>query len=339
MLTFTEIAGTPFQVGLALGRQTAQAMHDLGETAQWHALMQWRSSEQSCAMQALVQERHPYIWDELQGLARGLELPAEDVFLWNCRGDLLETGHEGGTTILQPGPDGPRISHNVDGPAAFDGHCGLAELRYEPGPSCAAFIAPGTLPGNAFAVTDSGLVMVATTIHTPVQARQSVAGLPRLVLTRALLSCNEIGQAIALLQTGPRAGGAHIGLAHRGAATLLSVEFTHDQVSIQALDNACLHADHLVHEALQALPQHISDSSRYRQIEGTALLTRPDADDALAILANRDNPDFPLYRSAAEDSLTLATADIRVSTDAVTWDVHRRPHDPPCFRMRDHRHL
>src|SRR5690554_6290226 len=83
MLTFTEFSGSPYHIGLALGKFGAAAVHDtLVASPLWEDVMQWRGSEPVQLMQELVQQHHPYIWDELQGLARGIELPPEDVFLW-----------------------------------------------------------------------------------------------------------------------------------------------------------------------------------------------------------------------------------------------------------------
>lgn len=125
MLTFMEFSGSPYQTGLALGRFGAPAVHSiLIHSPAWQQAMRWRGSEQILAMQALVQEHHPYIWDELQGLARGLELPPDDVFIWNCRNDLpppsRDTGLYWSATDAehaapanadhgQPSPDDPKI--------------------------------------------------------------------------------------------------------------------------------------------------------------------------------------------------------------------------------------
>src|SRR5690625_2532531 len=89
MLTFTEFSGSPYQVGLALGRFGAEPVHTIVMSSPaWEQAMQWRDHEHVLAMQAHVKEKHPYVWDELQGLARGLELPPDDVFAWNVRTDL-----------------------------------------------------------------------------------------------------------------------------------------------------------------------------------------------------------------------------------------------------------
>ena len=89
MLNFSEFSGSPYHIGLALGKAGASAMHDLiTPSALWQQLLLWRDSDELRALQDQVQQHHPYIWDELQGLARGLELPPDDVFLWNVQGTL-----------------------------------------------------------------------------------------------------------------------------------------------------------------------------------------------------------------------------------------------------------
>lgn len=340
-LTFTEFSGSPFQIGLAMGRFGATAVHGyLTGSPFWEGVMQWRESEAAQGMQALVQSRHPYIWDELHGLAKGLELPFEDVFLWNCRGDVWGMAPDGCTTVLQPAPDGPRISHNEDGDPGFAGHCAVAEFTVDGGPAFASFIYPGSIPGHTFAVTEYGMAMTVNNVRV----RQAAIGLPRMVLTRALLNAPDLSSAVDLLRQSPRSGGFHLSLAQRGGQAMLSVEFTASGVSVEQVKTPILHANHLVHPDMQAQAQHVTQSSQCRQITGERLLQHVEAGhmDALAILADQSDADEPIYRDSPTDSdveNTLATVDMRVGTDQVLWEVYEHPGDAPRFRMLDAKHM
>src|SRR5690349_19222578 len=119
-LGFIEISGSPREAGEALGRFGAHAAHAyVLKTRAWQTIMQWRGSDTSETMAGLLQARFPRVWDELEGLALGLRLPFEHVFLWNCHGDLWAMSPDGCTTVQLPGADARPISHNKDGLPGF----------------------------------------------------------------------------------------------------------------------------------------------------------------------------------------------------------------------------
>src|SRR5690349_8226281 len=103
-LGLIEISGSPYEAGQALGRSGALAAHrHLLHTAAWRDVMQWRGTPFAASMAALAQARFPRVWSELQGLADGLQVPFDDLFLWNCRGDVWAASPDGCTTVQLPG--------------------------------------------------------------------------------------------------------------------------------------------------------------------------------------------------------------------------------------------
>lgn len=343
MLSLIELSGSPFQAGRTLGRFGAHAAHSyLVSSSSWDTVMAWRGSETSQAMQALVERHFPGIYQELQGLAEGLDLPPEDVFLWNCRGDLWAMAPDGCTTVQLPLADGPRITHNEDGDPGFAGYCGIGQFAPNDGPNFASFVYPASIPGHTFAVNAHGLAMTVNNLRT----RQGVVGIPRMVLTRALLNCASLPQAIELLRNTPRSGGFHLSLAQRGQQSLFSIEFNAVDVSAQVIHSPALHANHAVHDVMRNYPQVITDSSSHRQQRGNDLLinlpesqhTSMSTIDSLAILADQGNRKFPIYRDAPDDSdaeNTMATADMHVGAEQVTWTVYERPGQSPRFSFID----
>lgn len=338
MLTFTEFSGSPYHIGLSLGKLGAPAVHNtLMSSDIWEHTMQWRGSEQLAAMQTLVQQHHPYLWDELQGLARGLELPPEDVFLWNCHGDLPPWCES--TTILMPTPQGPRISYHLAGDPAVADYCGIVEFIVDQGAEFASFIYPGFMSGHALSVTGTGLCIAVNTAPT-----QHVSpGIPGRILTRALLHAADLSSAIQLLNDSPRSGHFHLSLAQRGGSALLSTETSPEKVSIQHATTATLQTNHLTHDAMQDQAPDSPDSSRLRLKKGLALLNGPEAVDPLQLLADLSRPTgLQNHNTTAESSnqaQTLVIADLHVQADAVHWDIYEHPDKPVRFRMRDAKHI
>ncbi|NYT62609.1 peptidase C45 [Alcaligenaceae bacterium] len=336
MLSLIELSGTPLQIGKALGKFGAQAAHSyLVHSPSWASVTAWRGSTAAQAMQTQVEQQFPHIHQELQGLAAGLELPFEDVFLWNCRGDVWAMAPDGCTTVQLPLAAGPRITHNEDGDPGFAGYCGIGQFAPDSGPRFTSFLYPASIPGHTFAVNEHGLAMTVNNLRS----RQVSAGVPRMVLTRALLNQAGLAQAIELLRQSPRAGGFHLSLAQCGYPDLLSVEFNAMGLSVLDIKVPTLHANHITHATMQDLPQVITDSSRHRQERGNALLSAADSPDSiepLSILVDQADKSFPIYRDAPDDSdaeNTMATADIRVGAEQVMWDIYERPGQSARFKL------
>ncbi|WP_454004100.1 C45 family autoproteolytic acyltransferase/hydolase [Alcaligenes sp. Marseille-Q7550] len=333
-LSYLELSGGPKEIGHSLGRFGAPAAHAyLIHSASWQGIMQWKGSDQARRMAEFTERYFPRIWTELQGLALGLELPFEDVLLWNCRGDLWAMAPDGCTTVQMPGEGQPRIVHNEDGDPGFAGHCGVAKFIPDSGMSFVSFVYPASVPGHTFAVTQAGLAMTVNNVR----ARQVEPGVPRMVLTRAMLDQPDLDQAVAVLRDHPRAGAFHLSLAQRSDARLLSVEFSSQAVSVTTIMQNSLHANHAVHEAMQGFEQRITQSSRLRQERGDQLLAQSGAAlDPLAVMSDQHHAQYPIWRCAPDDSdaeNTLATADIQVGSQSLKWQVYEDPTGEPQFRF------
>jgi predicted choloylglycine hydrolase len=343
MLSLIELSGSPFESGRKLGRFGAEAAHAyLVKSPSWASIMAWRGTEVAASLHALVEQHFPAIGQELAGLAEGLDLPTEDVLLWNCRGDLWAMAPDGCTTVQWPTTAGPRITHNEDGDPGFAGYCGLGLFAPDQGPRFASFVYPASIPGHTFAVNEHGLAMTVNNLRS----RHVSVGVPRMVLTRAVLNQPTMMAGADLLRGLPRAGGFHLSLAQAGHADLLSVEFNAHAVSVQAVNTPSLHANHAIHGAMLALPQVITESSLRRQQRGDALLRTQSAATAqqshqessypLHILADQADRTYPIFRDAANDSdaeNTLATADIHIRPHHASWQVYERPGQSARFQL------
>ena len=336
MLSLVELSGTPFQLGVTLGKFGAQAAHTyLIHSPSWASVMAWRGSRATAAMLTLTEQHFPLVKQEIEGLAKGLELPFEDVFLWNCRGDLWSMSPDGCTTVQLPQNGQPRITHNEDGDPGFAGYCGIGLFTPDDSPAFTSFVYPASIPGHTFAVSEHGL---ACTVNN-LRSRKISAGVPRMVITRALLNQPDLDNALALLRNTPKSGGFHLSLAQRGRPELLSVEFNARGVSAESVTAPSLHANHAIHAAMRDDPQLITPSSQYRQERGDAMLAAGELD-PMTILSDQSNPVFPIYRCAPDDSdheNTMATADIRVSAEQVDWQAYERPGQSARFSLVDAR--
>ena len=90
MLPRIEVSGSPFQIGLALGRAGRSAfMAGVLGGPDWRAVTDPLHALMIARIAGQVQARFPAFWAEVKGLAAGLSLPLTDVFAWQCRGEVF----------------------------------------------------------------------------------------------------------------------------------------------------------------------------------------------------------------------------------------------------------
>lgn len=322
-----QLGGSAFDIGYGLGRFGHDAVHrHLRVLPLWQRLASLAGSEAARGMRAAVERRFPQYWEEFEGMAAGLELPVEEVFLWNCRGDFVQRQSvDGCTTVLGPTASGTLIAHNEDGFPQLRGQCALVSVSPERGLGFTSFAYPGSIPGHTFAVNEKGLVVTVNNIRP-----QAIpTGLPRQVLGRASLDAASLDEAVDILASQGRAGAFHHSLGQAGSARLGSVEATSQGSSVIEVERPFGHSNHLVHPALGGVAQRITGSSGNRQrcVDGlvASLGERLDGRQALAILRDTSGGELPVYRTAADDpddESTLATALFLIGSDAVDWAVY-----------------
>jgi predicted choloylglycine hydrolase len=334
-LPYLELSGTHHDIGVQLGRFGADFTHSFTVPRdKWHKVMSHRDEPRIEVMRRMVESRFPSYWEEMQGLAVGLELPFDDVLLWHFRGDIYDMPPEGCTTVQIPGKE-PVVAHNEDGAPAHRGHCALAHVRPLGSAAFTSFIYPSTIPGHAFGATEAGLVVTVNHIGS----FEVGTGLPRIVLGRALLDCATLDEAVRLLETSPRAGAYHVTLAQRGDSRLFGVEFSHSNCSVRKIVRPQCHTNHLIHRDLSDEPHEISASSRARLRRAEEMISGKVDDnrlDPLSVLWDRSDPLLPIYRDqAGDDAQTVATAVFQVGEKSLEWSVYDHPQAPPCFARTD----
>ncbi|WP_306151582.1 C45 family peptidase [Roseovarius sp. MMSF_3281] len=321
--------GTPRQIGRTLGETGREAVREVLLGAEyWQAVTDPAHTGAVHLMAENLQALFPAVWEELQGLAEGLELPLEQVLAWNCRGDLMSNVPDGCTTVQIPG-DVPVIGHNEDGLPGFRGYAMLADIIPDDGPALMSFCYPGSVPGHTFATNAAGLAQAVNNLRL----RDVTAELPRMGVGRALLSCETLNDALRLLAQHNACGGFHMTLAQTGDPRLVSVEFGGGDCSVKEINAPAVHANHALHMGHGAKGQTITASSRDRQARGTEMLAEG-VRAPLHILRDTGGAGLPVHRCHADDpdnENTLASAVFRIGSSAVDWSVYDQISDNPVL--------
>jgi len=324
------VTGQPDDIGYRLGELARPMMVAyMQQSAAWKQVSRWRGHPFVEALWRAAEAYFPALVAELDGMAAGLGWPVEDVFLWNCRGELIHNAPDGCTTLAAVSGNARFIAHNEDGDPYLRERCFLVDVQPAGKPGFVSFYYPGSLPGHTFAASRAGLVQAINNLRIRVPA----VGVPRMILARAVLDTNSLDEAVALLRDMPRASGFHHTLGCVGDSRLVSVEATVQRCSVVADTLRFGHANHLVHDGCDSEGQIITDSSRDRQVRVNALLPAlgaPVTDDALLrVLSDQAPSGLPIYRDDPhhpDDENTLATALFRIESDGVAMQVYRQGH-------------
>ncbi len=324
------VTGRPDDIGYRLGELARPVMAAyMQQSAAWQQVSRWRGHSFVNALRDAAETHFPALVMELEGMAAGLGWPVEDVFLWNCRGELIHNAPDGCTTLAAVSGNARFIAHNEDGDPYLRERCFLVDVQPAGKPGFVSFYYPGSLPGHTFAASRAGLVQAINNLRI----RKPVAGVPRMILARAVLDADSLDQAVQLLRDTPRASGFHHTLGCAGDSRLLSIEASAQRCSVVTDITLAGHANHLVHPGCEAEAQIVTDSSRDRQARLATLLPALRSpvtdDDLLRVLQDQAPTGLPIYRDDLrdpDDENTLATALFRIEADGVAMQVYRRNH-------------
>ena len=341
VLPVLTVRGDAHAIGRALGAESAVALrHVVPSIGRFRALMRrWRGTERLRGLEAAARAAWPQYVREIEGIAAGSGVAFETVFLWNCRGDLPETGERHGaaagcTTVTVPRREGrpALVAHNEDDEPGLHGHCRIVDVRPDDGPGFVSFYSPGLIPGHTFAVNRAGLVQTVN----DVRPEERAIGVPRHLVCRAVLDCEGLDDALACIRDTVRASGFHHSLARAGDRRLLSVEAPAGAMEVVDVDAARVHANHLLHERFAHTPQAISASSRSRQARADALIEGGALDDGDPMCVLGDVGGYLPIRRREKDSgdagFTLATAVFRIAEGGVDYEVFDELMHPPVHR-------
>ena len=337
--------GSAYTIGHGLGVfGRAAVLEHLRPLALWKYLAAQATTPKALQMRQQVQNEFPRYWQEIEGLADGLQLPLDEVFMWNCRGDYVHAQSvDGCTTVFGPTHTGTLIAHNEDGFPQLRGHCALLHATPEAGLAFTSFVYPGSLPGHTLAVNERGVVATVNNLRPT----QIPVGIPRQILARATLDAACVDEAIRIVTRTGRAGAFHHTFGQAGSARVVSVEACAEGSHVSEVQWPAGHSNHLVSLSLDPVEQRITASSGARQRCVDQLLhgitAGLDADSALKILRDTSGGALPVYRCAADDpddENTLATGVFLISANTVEWRVYTRPNtDQPDAEGVVHRSL
>jgi hypothetical protein len=285
---------------------------------------------------------------ELQALADGAGVDADDLVLANLRGDL---GVDDGTgcSDLAWRRETSFVAHNEDGAPVLDGRLMLLTLALDGLAPVTVQWYPGFLPSNTFIVTGHGLVWGIDHVQV---LRPAADGAGRHFVARAVQQAPTLDDAVAFLRTHPSAGGFCYTVGERATGRVAVVEAAAGAVAAveaTAAEPLHWHTNHVRHlpdppdaalaspdAAVRTLGNYAESVARGRVLD--ALLpphNEPSPEWFLNVLTGSPLP-HGVHRSAAgpDPLMTLRTSVADLTADRIT--VRGRSGGPAVLALSDY---
>ena len=325
--------GDAFSIGHALG---AAAAVDIRErvfvTEEFRALRdKWAGTSYLEALEQAARANYPQYVREIEGIAAGAGQDFETMFVWNCRGDLrmpddvspevLLASASGCTSVMVPATENEPaiIAHNEDGAPEFLGYCFWVNVTPNDGVAFESFMYPGMLPGHTFGANTAGIVQAINNIRV----HDLKPGIPRHVITRAVLGARSFDDAIDTLRRDDRASGFHHNLGEAGSQRLASIEAPASGCNVREVTAPSAHANHLIADQFTDTAQSITQSSEDRQRRAEEMVVEGQGPEA--ILFERTAPVYRANDDGDDYSQTLSTGIFSLYEDRVEWTIHATP--------------
>lgn len=221
-----------------------------------------------------AEERYPQYIEELKGIAEGANVRYDDLMVVNAMeavtSDALHLTKCTSMAVNQERTANGHvlIAHNEDWLPEDEPDVYLIRAKPDNAPSFLAMTYGGLLPNIGF--NSAGIAQCCDSVY-PTDSR---IGIPRVIVSRAVLSARTPGEAIRHMLAPHRAAGYNHLLAHE-SGEIYSVEVSARQFAILYAENGCMvHTNHYLDPKMQSIENEPDEliSTRIRYFRALRLL-------------------------------------------------------------------
>jgi hypothetical protein len=277
ILPFVHALGTWSDIGQQVGTMLAPLIGRHVEAWTQHVMDETGASHAAILATALsfrgpIEAHAPFLWEELEGMARGSGVPLGELLLLQARAEVLRAQRTVSTHTARAASEcttfavgghraagGVLFGQNVD-LAPFVEEFGVVVRQYPKGaPAALLYTSAGLLGHNG--LNEAGVGICANFIGDPAGWG---AGLPRYLLSRLALRQESAEAALQAAVTPPRAASRNLLIAGEDG-TFIDAECLRERVGVlRAADDVLVHANHLEAQELACL-ETPSENSLHRR--------------------------------------------------------------------------
>jgi hypothetical protein len=327
--SFHASSTSPYERGLAIGANQKRMIQGFlqGDTFFRSYMVPWCSAHPDfhTTLLASSSAKYPAVADLIRGMATAAEVNLTEVQLFSLRPEIttaIMSGADeataaaartygarmGCTDIIVNAENAKFIAHNEDWPPETRALMFLlTEITASDGKRVTqhhSLVYPGYIPGSSFSWTSTGLVFT-TNWLSPIPPNAESGRVARYWAACDLLQSSSIIDAVRRLSTVKHALGFSVNIADTITGMMANIEISPDKVDVFWIkdNNTYYHVNEYRRINVPALP---SESSVHRaaRIQEMPMST---IEDALAILGDTKDLQFPIFRNASPPDERLAT--------------------------------
>lgn len=255
ILPFVHAQGSWGDIGTQVGRMFAPLIDRHVEAWLQHVKTETGASRAAVLATAAtfaepIRTHTPFLWEEIEGLARGSGLPMDQLLLLQARAEVMRTQKEAAKPALECTTFAVGGRRTADGAALFGQNVDLVPFLEEFGvivrlypkdaPAMLLYTTAGLVGHNG--LNEAGVGVCANFINDPAGWGE---GLPRYMLSRLALREDSAERALAAALTPPRAASRNLLIAD-AQGVFIDAEVLRKEVGIlRGADGLLVHANHL----------------------------------------------------------------------------------------------
>lgn len=318
---FSEISGSYREIGFKIGKIFKKNINSvLKKRKSWVLKLKEKllSKEGKYFKEIFIKEiknSFPFYIDEIEGLSEALAIDKETIWALNLQCELEYINEKDGcSSIYFKDKEENYFLHNEDGNKANFKEMFLVYVKPPSGINFLSIVYPGLLPGNAPGVNKNGIFQTTNYIGST----RVFEGIPRYVLSRAILEAKDLKEAKEIAIYSPKAFPCHHNIGSFSEEKYISIEATPLGFDIYEPDKLYVHTNHLILDKTkdynyeEKIYREKSSISRYEVIsQGIEDLKRkPKFEDLFALLSSHKRKPFsPCRHPEGEvEGQTLCTA-------------------------------
>lgn len=334
------VQGSHREIGRQLGEACCEQVRHSVENARLLLEQTYSSLEltwdgakiQARKYMPFAQERYPQYLDELIGMSEGAGVPFDDLAVLNAMEAVtMDALHLTKCTSMAVSGDRTAdghvlVAHNEDWLPDDEGDVYVVQARPDDEPPWMAMTYGGLLPNIGF--NAEGIAQACDSVYP----NDSRIGIPRVIVSRAILAARNLGDAIRSAVIPKRAAGYNHMLVHE-AGELYSVEVSARKFAILYGEDGWLaHTNHFLSPQMQLIEDEPDEliATRVRYFRALRLLKSTDLHTIKSLqMIQRDHLNFPnsicnhsilhLDPLDREKTITAFIMDLTARAMHITW--------------------
>lgn len=341
---FAEIEGSYKQIGYKIGKYFKKNIsYVLNQRKGWVLKLKekFKSKEGKYFKEIFLKEiknSFSFYIEEIEGLSSGSGIDLDTIWALNLQCELEYIKEKDGcSSIYFKDSYQNYFLHNEDGHRANYGKMFIVYVKPPSKVDFLSIVYPGLLPGNAPGINKNGIFQTTNYIGS----EAVFEGVPRYVLSRAILEAKDLKQAKEIAVYSPKAYPCHHNLGSMEEEKYLSIEATPLGFDIFEPEGLYYHTNHLILEKTKNYPyeekiyREKSSISRYEVIrEGVENLRDIKFNYLFDILSSHKRKPFSPCRHPEGDieGQTLSTAHYDLKKKEINFYEGN-----PCLSLKNDR--